>query len=53
MSNINIWKKFKKESLLSSRNFTLVYKAKNIENGNYVAIKEINKKKNKNNKFRK
>ena len=42
---INIWKKYSKEGKLSSWTYTLVYKAKNIEIGNYVAIKEINKQK--------
>ena len=45
MSQINIWKKYSKEGKLGSGTYTLVYKAKNIENGNYVAIKEINKQK--------
>ena len=45
MSKINIWKKYSKEGKLGSGTYTLVYKAKNIENGNYVAIKEINKQK--------
>ena len=40
---INIWKKYSKEGKLGSGTYTLVYKAKNIENGNYVSIKEINK----------
>ena len=42
---INIWKKYSKEGKLSSGTYTLVYKAKNIETGDYVAIKEINKQK--------
>ena len=45
MSQINIWKKYSKEGILSSGTYTLVYRAKNIETGNYVAIKEINKQK--------
>ena len=45
MSKINIWKKYSKEGKLGSGTYTLVYKAKNIETGNYVAIKEINKQK--------
>ena len=45
MLKINIWEKFKKVKLLGSGNYSLVYKTKNIETGNYVAIKEINKQK--------
>ena len=45
MSKINIWKKYSKERILDSGTYTFVYKAKNIETGNYVAIKEINKQK--------
>ena len=43
MSQINIWEKYLKEGTLSSGTYITVYKAKNIETGNYVAIKEINK----------
>ena len=45
MSNINIWKKYSKEGMLGCGTYTLVYKAKNIETGNYAAIKKINKQK--------
>ena len=45
MLKINIWEKFKKVKLLGSGNYSSVYKTKNIETGNYVAIKEINKQK--------
>ena len=45
MSQINIWKKYSKEGILGSGTYSLVYRAKNIETGNYVAIKEINKQK--------
>ena len=42
---MEIWNKYKKEILLNSGIYTNIYKAKNIKLGNYVAIKEINKKK--------
>jgi serine/threonine protein kinase len=45
MSIINIWEKYSKEGILGSGTYSLVYRAKNIETGNYVAIKEINKQK--------
>ena len=45
MSKINIWEKYIKERVLGSGNDSVVYKAINIETGNYVAIKEINKQK--------
>ena len=45
MSKINIRKKYSKEGILGSRTYSLFYRAKNIETGNYVAIKEINKQK--------
>ena len=45
MSINNIWNKYKKISIISSGTFNTIYKAKNIKEGNYVAIKEINKDK--------
>ncbi len=45
MSKINIWEKYSKETKINSGTYSLVYKAKNIKTGNYVAIKEINKQK--------
>ena len=45
MSKISIWEKYIKERVLGSGNDSVVYKAINIETGNYVAIKEINKQK--------
>ena len=38
----NIWNKYKKISIISSGTYNTIYKAKNIKEGNYVAIKEIN-----------
>ena len=42
---MEIWNNYKKEKLLNSGIYTNIYQAKNIKLGNYVAIKEINKKK--------
>jgi hypothetical protein len=41
MSNINIWNKYQKMEIIDKKGD--VFKAKNKENGNYVAIKRINK----------
>ncbi len=38
----NIWENYIKEKILGSGPFSIVYKAKNKNTGNYVAIKEIN-----------
>ena len=45
MSEINIWKKYKKIQKIGISSFECVYKGKNKEKGNYVIIKEIEKKK--------
>ena len=45
---MNIWKKYKKLKLISSGRNSELYEAKNIEKGNYVAIKKIIKKNLKN-----
>ena len=45
MSEINIWKKYKKIQKIGVSSFECVYKGKNKEKGNYVIIKEIEKKK--------
>ena len=41
----DVWKKYEKISLFDSSTYNKIYKAKNKEKGNYVVIKEINKKK--------
>ena len=41
----DIWNDYIQESIIDSGEFSFVYKAKNKRNGNYVAIKEINKEK--------
>ena len=41
MNNLNIWNKYQKIGIIDS--YGDVFKAKNKENGNYVAIKRINK----------
>ncbi len=41
MTNINIWNKYQKMEIIDKKGD--VFKAKNKENGNYVAIKRINK----------
>ena len=41
----DIWNDYIQESIIDSGEFNLVYKAKNKKNGNYVAIKQINKEK--------
>jgi serine/threonine protein kinase len=43
MSEIDIWKKYKKNKIIGIGNHSIVYKAKNKETGKYVAIKEIQK----------
>ena len=45
MFNTIFWKKYSKEGIFDSGTYSSVYKAKNIETRNYVAIKEINKEK--------
>ena len=45
MFNTIVWKKYSKEGIFDSGTYSSVYKAKNIETRNYVAIKEINKEK--------
>ena len=44
MSDINIWEKYEKIQKLGVSSFEYVYKGKNKEKGNYVIIKEIEKK---------
>ena len=41
----SIWNKFKKINMLSSNKYSSYYKVKNINNGNYFGVKEINKQK--------
>ena len=41
MSN-NIWKKYKKKEILSQSYYSIIYKVKKIDTGNYYAIEEIN-----------
>ena len=43
MSNIDIWKNYKERKLISSENYSRIYRAINIKTGKYVVIKEINK----------
>ena len=45
MSEIDIWKKYKKNKIIGIGNYSIVYKAKNKETGKYVVIKEINNQK--------
>ena len=45
MSKIEIWSKYNKEDKIGIGKYGNIYKAKNIENGYYYAIKEIEKKK--------
>ena len=40
----DVWKRYEKISLFDSSTYNKIYKAKNKEKGNYVVIKEINKK---------
>ena len=44
MSDINVWEKYEKIKKIGGSSFELVYKGKNKEKGNYVIIKEIEKK---------
>ena len=44
MSDINIWEKYEKVQKHGVSSFECVYKGKNKEKGNYVIIKEIEKK---------
>ena len=48
MTDINIWEKYEKIQKISISSFECIYKGKNKEKGNYVIIKEIEKKKLKN-----
>ena len=43
MSNIDIWLKYIKIERIGLNNYSVIYKAKDKKNGNYVAIKEIDK----------
>ena len=45
MSSKDIWNEYIKIIIIDSGKYSFVYKAKNKKNGNYVAIKEINKEK--------
>ncbi len=45
MTNINIWEKYEKNKKIGASSFECIYKGKNKEKGNYVVIKEIEKKK--------
>ena len=49
MSNINIWEKFKKICKIGDGRYGKVYKVKNIETGEYYAMKEIEKRRFKGN----
>ena len=44
MSEKDIWKKYLEKKIIGKGNYSIVYKAKNNETGQYVAIKEISKK---------
>ena len=44
MSDIYVWKKYKKIQKIGESSFECIYKGKNKEKGNYVIIKEIEKK---------
>ena len=50
MSNINIWKKFKKICKIGYGIYGEVYKVKNSETGQYYAIKQIEKRRFEGNK---
>ena len=50
MSNINIWEKFKKICKIGHGTYGEVYKVKNIETGQYYAIKQIEKRRFEGNK---
>ena len=43
MSNTDIWKKYKERKLISSENYSRIYRAINIKTRKYVIIKEISK----------
>ena len=45
MNDINIWEKYEKIQKIGISSFECIYKGKNKEKGNYVIIKEIEKKK--------
>ena len=45
MSDIYVWKKYKKIQKIGESSFECIYKGKNKEKGNYVIIKEIEKQK--------
>ena len=42
---MEIWEEYKKEKMINSNNYSKIYQVKDIKNGNYFIIKEINKKK--------
>ena len=42
---MDIWKNYEEKRKISTGEYSSIYKAKNIETRNYVAIKEINKQK--------
>ena len=44
MTDINIWEKYEKIQKIGASSFECIYKGKNKEKGNYVIIKEIEKK---------
>ena len=44
MSNIDIWKNYKKRKLISSENSSKIYQSINIKTGKYVVIKERDRK---------
>ena len=44
MNEIDMWKKYKKIQKIGESSFECIYKGKNKEKGNYVIIKEIEKK---------
>ena len=48
MSDINVWEKYYKIQKIGESSFECIYKGKNKEKGNYVIIKEIEKKKSEN-----
>ena len=43
MSNSDFWKNYKERKLISSENYSRIYRAINIKTGKYEVIKEINK----------
>ena len=45
---MSIWEKYDKKELIGTGTYGKIFKAKNLETGNYVAIKEIQKKKSDN-----